>query len=82
MKLAGQAQAACGIGLTHAQNLRFVVPPQAVRRVVPAQVNEGLPVIKDSSPVAAMGLAELALAAQRGRRVFTLSASPMAIAAV
>jgi polar amino acid transport system permease protein len=46
------------------QALRFVVLPQAVRRMVPALVNEGVTLIKDSSLVSAIGLAELALAAR------------------
>jgi polar amino acid transport system permease protein len=60
----GQTQAGYSIGLTHAQTMRFVVLPQAFRRMVPALVNEGVTLIKDSSLVSAIGLAELALAAR------------------
>lgn len=60
----GQTQAAYSMGLTHAQAMRFVVLPQAFRRMVPALVNEGVTLIKDSSLVSAIGLAELALAAR------------------
>jgi polar amino acid transport system permease protein len=60
----GQTQAAYSLGLTHAQSMRFVVLPQAFRRMVPALVNEGITLIKDSSLVSAIGLAELALAAR------------------
>ncbi len=60
----GQTQAAYSVGLTHAQAMRFVVLPQAFRRMVPALVNEGVTLIKDSSLVSAIGLAELALAAR------------------
>lgn len=60
----GQTQAAYSIGMTHAQAMRFVVLPQAFRRMVPALVNEGVTLIKDSSLVSAIGLAELALAAR------------------
>jgi polar amino acid transport system permease protein len=52
------------VGLTHAQAMRYVVLPQAFRRMVPALVNEGVTLIKDSSLVSAIGLAELALAAR------------------
>ena len=44
--------------------MRYVVLPQAFRRMVPALVNEGVTLIKDSSLVSAIGLAELALAAR------------------
>ena len=60
----GQTQAAYSIGMTHAQAMRYVVLPQAFRRMVPALVNEGVTLIKDSSLVSAIGLAELALAAR------------------
>jgi polar amino acid transport system permease protein len=60
----GQTQAAYSIGLTHRQAMRYIVLPQALRRMVPALVNEGVTLVKDSSLVSAIGLAELALAAR------------------
>ena len=60
----GQVQAAYSVGLTHVQAMRHVILPQAFRRMVPALVNEGVTLIKDSSLVSAIGLAELALAAR------------------
>ena len=60
----GQSQAAYSVGLTHPQAMRHVILPQAFRRMVPALVNEGVTLIKDSSLVSAIGLAELALAAR------------------
>src|SRR5258706_5025188 len=60
----GQTQAAYSLGLTHRQSMRHVVLPQAFRRMVPALVNEGVTLVKDSSLVSAIGLAELALAAR------------------
>src|SRR5689334_1882200 len=60
----GQTQAAYSVGLTHGQAMRYVVLPQALRRMVPALVNEAVSLVKDSSLVSAIGLAELALAAR------------------
>jgi polar amino acid transport system permease protein len=60
----GQTQAGYSLGLTHVQTMSSVVLPQAFRRMVPALVNEGVTLIKDSSLVSAIGLAELALAAR------------------
>lgn len=60
----GQTQAAYSVGLTHGQSMRYVVLPQAFRRMVPALVNEAVTLVKDSSLVSAIGLAELALAAR------------------
>lgn len=60
----GQTQAAYSLGLTHTQTMRYVVVPQAARRMVPPLVNEAITLLKDSSLVSAIGLAELALAAR------------------
>jgi polar amino acid transport system permease protein len=60
----GQTQAAYSIGLTYGQSMRYIVLPQALRRMVPALVNEAVTLVKDSSLVSAIGLAELALAAR------------------
>jgi len=60
----GQTQAAYSLGLTHPQAMLSIVLPQAFRRMLPALVNEGVTLIKDSSLVSAIGLAELALAAR------------------
>jgi polar amino acid transport system permease protein len=60
----GQLQAGYSLGLTHAQTMQTIILPQAFRRMVPALVNEGVTLIKDSSLVSAIGLAELALAAR------------------
>jgi polar amino acid transport system permease protein len=60
----GQTQAAYSLGLSHPQAMQSVILPQAFRRMMPALVNEGVTLIKDSSLVSAIGLAELALAAR------------------
>jgi polar amino acid transport system permease protein len=44
--------------------MRYVVLPQALRRMIPALVNEAVTLVKDPSLVSAIGLAELALAAR------------------
>jgi polar amino acid transport system permease protein len=61
---AGQTEAAYSLGLSYPQSMRHVVLPQAFRRMVPPLVNEAITLIKDSSLVSAIGLAELALAAR------------------
>jgi len=60
----GQAAAALSLGMTPWQGMRFIVLPQAFRRMVPALVNETIALIKDSSLVSAIGLLELAMAAR------------------
>ena len=60
----GQFEAARSLGLSYAQTMRFVIIPQAFRRMLPPLGNEAITLLKDSSLVSAIGLAELAYAAR------------------
>lgn len=51
-----QRAAARSLGLTHGQTLRFVVVPQAVRRVVPALLNDLISLQKDSGLISVLGV--------------------------
>jgi polar amino acid transport system permease protein len=53
-----QAAAARSLGLSHAQALRWVILPQAVRRVVPPLLNDFIGLQKDSALVALIGPVE------------------------
>jgi len=53
----GQLEAARGLGLTYFASMRFVVVPQAVRRVIPPLMNEYIILIKDTSLIAFLGVA-------------------------
>jgi polar amino acid transport system permease protein len=53
-----QEAAARSLGLTHAQGLRYVVLPQAVRRVVPPLLNDFIGLQKDTALVALIGPVE------------------------
>ena len=60
----GQQQAALSLGMTFAQMMRYVVIPQAFRRMLPPLGNNMISLLKDTSLVSAIGLAELAYAAR------------------
>ena len=53
-----QAAAARSLGLTEWQALRFVVIPQAIRRVVPPLLNDFISLQKDTALVAVLGVIE------------------------
>ena len=53
-----QAAAARSLGLTHRQTMRFVVVPQAVRRVIPPLLNDFIGLQKDTALVSVIGLLE------------------------
>ena len=52
------------LGMTPAQVMRYVVLPQAFRRMLPPLGNNMIALLKDTSLVSAIGLAELAYAAR------------------
>jgi polar amino acid transport system permease protein len=53
----GQIEAARSLGLSYLQAMRYVIMPQAVRRVIPPLTNEFVILIKDTSLVVVLGLA-------------------------
>jgi arginine/lysine/histidine/glutamine transport system substrate-binding and permease protein len=55
----GQAEAAESLGLSPAQTMRYVIFPQAFRRMIPPLGNEFISMLKDTSLVAAIGFEEL-----------------------
>lgn len=60
----GQFEASRSLGLNYTQTMSYVIIPQAVRRMLPPLGNEAITLLKDSSLVSAIGLAELAYAAR------------------
>jgi glutamine transport system permease protein len=55
----GQTEAALSLGMTRGQALRYVVLPQAIKRMIPAFGNEFIVLIKDSSLVQIIAAPEL-----------------------
>jgi polar amino acid transport system permease protein len=60
----GQVDAARSVGMSYLQTLRRVVLPQAFRRMLPAFVNETVSLVKYSSLVSVLGVADLTYQAQ------------------
>ncbi len=59
-----QEAAARAIGLTRSQAFRFVVLPQAVRRVIPPLLNDFISLQKDSALIGTLGIVEVLRQAQ------------------
>ena len=55
----GQAEASQSLGLGSVQTMRYVIFPQAFRRMLPALGNEFISLLKDTSLVAVIGFEEL-----------------------
>jgi polar amino acid transport system permease protein len=60
----GQMEASRSLGMTYIQAMRYIVLPQAVRVILPPMSNEFITLLKDSSLVSILGLADLT---RRGR---------------
>ena len=74
-----QVAAARSLGLTRWQSLRFVVLPQAIRRVIPPLLNDFVSLQKDTALLAVLGIIEAARAAQiYSSTVFNYSSFVMA----
>jgi len=56
---AGQVEAAKALGLSPVQRFRFIVLPQAIRTILPPLGNDFIAMIKDSSLVSVLGVADL-----------------------
>lgn len=58
----GQMEAARSLGLNHSQAMKFVILPQAFRRILPPLGNEFIALLKDSSLLMSISVAELMMA--------------------
>jgi His/Glu/Gln/Arg/opine family amino acid ABC transporter permease subunit len=55
----GQREAAASLGLTYIQQMRFVILPQGLRRMVPATVSQLITLNKDTTLVTILGITEV-----------------------
>lgn len=63
----GQMEAARSLGMDQIQAMRYVILPQAYKIVIPPLINEFIALLKDTSLVSAIGVAELTY---RGNLIF------------
>lgn len=55
----GQMEAARSLGMNHVQAMRYIILPQAFKRIVPPLGNEFIVLLKDTSLLATIGVPEL-----------------------
>jgi glutamine transport system permease protein len=55
----GQTEAAYSIGMNKYQSMRFIILPQAFKRMIPPLMNQFIQTIKDTSLLSAISVAEL-----------------------
>lgn len=55
----GQHEAARALGLSYFQTMRYIILPQAIRRVLPALGNDFIAMVKDSSLASVLGVQDM-----------------------
>ena len=70
----GQNEAARSLGMTHGQAMRYIILPQAVRVILPPVGNEFISLLKDSSLVSIVAVADMT---RRGREFMAASFLPV-----
>ncbi len=70
----GQVEAARSLGLTYRMAMQYVVLPQAFRTILPAIGNEFITLLKDSSLVSVVAVADLT---RRGREFMAMTFIPL-----
>ncbi|HHW00464.1 MAG TPA: amino acid ABC transporter permease [Clostridiaceae bacterium] len=78
----GQMEAARSLGLTHSMAMRYIILPQALRNILPALGNEFVVVIKESSIVSIVGIADLMFNTNVVRGALYKPMEPLMVAAL
>jgi len=78
----GQMEAARSLGMPHAMSMIYIVIPQALRNILPALGNEFIVVIKESSIVSVIGIADLMYSTQVVRGITFIPMEPLYVAAI
>ncbi|MGW8188034.1 MAG: amino acid ABC transporter permease, partial [Desulfobacterales bacterium] len=69
----GQIEAARSLGMSYAQSMRYIIMPQAMRRILPPLAGQFISLIKDSSLLGIIAVRELTKAT---REVITTQLNP------
>jgi len=64
----GQMEAARSLGMSHGQAMRYIIVPQAIRKVVPPLLNDFIALMKDTALISTIGLIETV---QTGRDLYS-----------
>jgi polar amino acid transport system permease protein len=70
----GQMEAARSLGMSYIQSMRYIIIPQAIRVILPPVGNEFISILKDSSLVSVVAVADMT---RRGREFMAAKAIPI-----
>ena len=69
----GQMEAARSLGMNHTQAMRYIIVPQAIRKVIPPLLNDYIALMKDTSLVSVISLPEVV---RVGQDLYSTSFNP------
>jgi polar amino acid transport system permease protein len=72
----GQMEASRSLGMSHGQAMRFVIVPQAVRKVIPPLLNDFIALMKDTSLISVISMPEVV---QVGNDIYSTTFNPSAL---
>ncbi|WP_238651627.1 amino acid ABC transporter permease [Paenibacillus piscarius] len=78
----GQMEAARSLGMKQGMTMRYIILPQALKNVLPAIGNEFITIIKESSIVSMIGVADLLFQARTITTITYEGLSPLVVIAV
>lgn len=78
----GQTEGALALGMTNTRTMFCIVLPQAMKNILPALGNEFITIIKTSSQVSVIGIAELMYAADTIRGISFQPMAPLIVVAL
>ena len=61
----GQSEAAASLGMNRYHNYRFIILPQALRKVIPPLTSQGISLVKDSALVSTIAIYDLTMQGQQ-----------------
>ncbi len=78
----GQMEAALSVGMNYSQAMRYIIIPQTIRRIIPPTTNEIVALLKDTSLVMVIGLAEIVYKAKQIGSATANFLTPLMFAAI
>lgn len=72
----GQMEAARSLGMSHGQSMRYIIVPQAVRKVIPPLLNDFIALMKDTSLISVISMPEVV---HVGQDIYSTTFNPSAL---
>ncbi|MBK8294864.1 MAG: amino acid ABC transporter permease [Solirubrobacterales bacterium] len=72
----GQMEAARSLGMSHGQAMRYIIVPQAVRKVIPPLLNDFIALMKDTSLISVISMPEVV---KVGQDIYSTTFNPSAL---